>query len=76
VDDEDNSFRKINAIIQGKLHINLEEIKDVDEWIEAYSRADYLMKLDKTLMYASTKQAITEIMNEMFSKQNSEYQIQ
>lgn len=40
------------------------------------SRADYLMKLDKTLMYASTKQAITEIMNEMFSKQNSEYQIQ
>lgn len=36
----------------------------------------YLMKLDKTLMYASTKQAITEIMNEMFSKQNSEYQIQ
>lgn len=72
-DDDDNSLKKINAVIRGKLGVNPSEIKDVEEWIEAYSRADYLMKLDKTLMYVSTKQAITEIMNEMFSKQNSEY---
>jgi len=72
VDDEDNSFRKINAIIQGKLHINLEEIKDVDEWIEAYGQADYLMKIERMTMYSAVKQAVGEIVHEMFKKEDDE----
>ncbi|MDY3317771.1 hypothetical protein PG630_10685 [Riemerella anatipestifer] len=72
MDDDDNSFRKINAIIRGKLHIDPTKIKDVEEWVEAYCQADYLMKLDKTLIYASVKQAAAEIVSEIFKKEDDE----
>lgn len=71
-DDDDNSLKKINAVIRGKLGVNPSEIKDVEEWVEAYSQADYLMKIERMTMYSAVKQAVGEIVHEMFKKEDDE----
>ncbi len=44
----------------------------MEEWIEAYSQADYLMKIERMTMYSAVKQAVGEIVHEMFKKEDDE----
>ena len=68
-DDKKQSFRKINALIHTKLGIDPETIKDVNEWIELYSRADYAMKVERKIQYSAFKQALIEVVNQLFKKE-------
>ena len=63
------SFRKINALIHAKLGIDPETIKDVNEWIELYSRADYALKVERKIQYSAFKQALVEVANQLFKKE-------
>ena len=55
-------------MIHGKLGVVPETIKDVDHWIELYSRADYVLKIDRKIQYSAIKQALDEVVSQMFSK--------
>ena len=44
----------------------------MEEWIEAYSQADYLMKIERMTMYSAVTQAVGEIVHEMFKKEDDE----
>jgi len=50
------------------LGVNPDTVKDVDEWIELYARADYLLKAERLAQYSAVKQAMVEVVTEMFSK--------
>ena len=55
-------------MIHGKLGIVPESIKDVNEWIELYSRADYMLKVERKIQYSAMKQAMAEVVSKLFSK--------
>ncbi|MFC0344051.1 hypothetical protein [Epilithonimonas hispanica] len=55
-------------MIQGKLGIDPETIKDVNDWIELYSRADYMLKVERKIQYSAIKQALVEVVSKLFSK--------
>ena len=65
-------FRKINALIHTKLGIDPETIKDVKEWID-YSRADYALKVERKIQYSAFKQALVEVANQLFKKEEDWY---
>lgn len=48
--------------------IDPEDIKDVDEWIKLYTQADYVMKLERKIQYSAMKQALAEVVSELFRK--------
>ncbi|MDV3675133.1 hypothetical protein ATE49_04355 [Elizabethkingia miricola] len=72
MDDDKDGIKKINALIQAKLNINPLAIDDVEDWIDAYAKAEYVMKTERLMLYSAFKQAATEIVNAMFSKENAE----
>ena len=53
-------------MIRVKLGIDPTEIKDVDDWIEAYTQVDYVLKVERRLQYSALKQAMTEVVNQLF----------
>lgn len=48
--------------------VNPNEVKNVDDWIELYAQADYVMKLERKIQYSAFKQALAEVANELFRK--------
>lgn len=48
--------------------VSPESIKDVDDWIELYSRADYMLKVERKIQYSAFKQALVEVVSQLFSK--------
>lgn len=42
---------------------------DDEEYIEKYKAIDFQMKMQKQLIYTATKRAISEVVNEMFAKE-------